>query len=124
MTREPNVLVSIRSIGTVGGDGWQERRPATDDDGIAEHAQLVDEAELERLRGQAGAADRDVLAGRVERRGDLLGDGALGEPGVALEGVERGLKTTFGSARQTAANAAPDSSSRGKGSASHTSIAS
>ena len=33
----------------------------------------VDEAELDRLRGQAGAADLDVLVGRVERRGDLLG---------------------------------------------------
>ena len=55
------------------GDRWQERRAATDDDRVAEHAQLVDEAELDRLSGQAGAADRDVLVSRVERRGDLLG---------------------------------------------------
>src|ERR671930_752169 len=55
------------------GDGWQERRGATDHDRIAEHAQLVDEAELDRLRGQAGASDLDVLVGRVEGRGDLLG---------------------------------------------------
>jgi hypothetical protein len=54
------------------GDGWQERRAATDDDRVAEHGQLVDEAELDRLRGQTGAADLDVLIGRVERRGDLL----------------------------------------------------
>src|SRR3954447_3959470 len=31
------------------GDGWQERRATTDDDGIAKHAELVDEAELDRL---------------------------------------------------------------------------
>src|SRR2546421_7679494 len=55
------------------GDGWQERRAATDDDRVAEHAQLVDEAELDRLRGQASATDLDVLVSRVERRGDLLG---------------------------------------------------
>src|SRR5439155_15726413 len=55
------------------GDGWQERRAATDDDRVAEHAQLVDEAELDRRRGRTGAADRDILVGRVERRGDLLG---------------------------------------------------
>jgi hypothetical protein len=55
------------------GDRRQERRAATDDDRVAEHAQLVDEAEFDRLRGQAGAADRDVLVGRVERRSGLLG---------------------------------------------------
>jgi hypothetical protein len=67
----------------------QERRAATDDDRIAEHAQLVDEAELDRRRGQAGAADLDVLVGRVECRGDLFGERRLGEPGVALDTVER-----------------------------------
>jgi hypothetical protein len=55
------------------GDRRRERRAATDDDRIAEHAQLVDEAELDSRRGRAGAADRDVLVGRVERRGGLLG---------------------------------------------------
>jgi len=55
------------------GDRRQERRPATDDDRIAEHAQLVDKAELDSRRGQAGAADRDILVGRVERRSCLLG---------------------------------------------------
>src|SRR3954464_15298963 len=71
------------------GDRRQERRAATDDDRIAEDAQLVDEAELDRRRGQTGAADRDVLVGRVERRGDLLCHRRLGEPGVALDAVER-----------------------------------
>src|SRR5215208_2769954 len=33
------------------GDRRQERRAATDDDRIAEHAELVDEAELDRLPG-------------------------------------------------------------------------
>src|SRR2546421_636597 len=70
-------------------DRRQEGRAATDDDRIAEHAQLVDEAELDRRRGQAGAADRDVLVGRVERRSGLLGHRRLGEPGVALNAVER-----------------------------------
>src|SRR5213595_927975 len=71
------------------GDRRQERRAATDDDRITEHAQLVDEAELDRRRGQAGAADRDVLVGRVERRSGLLGHRRLSEPGVALNAVER-----------------------------------
>src|SRR5829696_5971370 len=34
------------------GDRRQERRAATDDDRVAKDAQLVDEAELDRLRGQ------------------------------------------------------------------------
>jgi predicted kinase len=55
------------------GDRREKRRAATDDDRVAEHAQLVDQAELNRLRGQPGAADRDILVGRVERRSDLLG---------------------------------------------------
>src|SRR5437016_4901713 len=71
------------------GDRRQERRAATDDDRIAEYAQLVDEAELDRCRGEAGAADRDVLVSRVERRSGLLGHRRLGEPGVALDAVER-----------------------------------
>src|ERR671914_2238275 len=70
-------------------DRRQERRAATDHNGIAEHAQFVDEAELDRRRGQAGAADLDVLVGRVERRGDLFGEWRLGEAGVALNAVER-----------------------------------
>src|SRR5918997_7086583 len=87
-------------------DGWQERRAATDDEGIAKHAQLVDEAELERLRGQAGAADRDVLVSRVERRGDLFGHRRLGEPGVALNAVER-------AAEDDLRDSAPDICERG-----------
>src|SRR3712207_6545450 len=71
------------------GDRRQERRAATEDDRIAEHAPLVDEAELDSRRDQAGAADLDVLVGRVERRGGLLGHRGLGEPGVALDAVER-----------------------------------
>ncbi len=57
--------------------------------GLREHAQLVDEAKVDHCRGQAGAADRDVLVGRAERRSDLLGHRRLGEPGVALNAVER-----------------------------------
>src|SRR3954452_15875760 len=56
---------------------------------MAEHAQPVDEAEPDRRRGQAGAADRDVLVSRVERRSGLLGHRRLGEPGIALDAVER-----------------------------------
>src|SRR5204862_2962708 len=70
------------------GDRRQERRAATNDDRIAEHAQLVDEAELDRRRGQAGAADRDVLVSRVDRRSSLLGHRRLGEPGIALDAGE------------------------------------
>src|SRR5687767_6321793 len=87
-------------------DRRQERRAATDDDRIAEQAQLVDEAELERLRGEAGAADRDVLVGRVERRSGLLGHRRLGEPGVALDAVER-------AAEDDLRDSAPDVGERG-----------
>ena len=48
------------------GDRRQERRAATDDDRVAEHAQLVDETELDRRRGRAGGADSDVLISRVD----------------------------------------------------------
>ena len=34
------------------GDRRQERRATSDDDRVAEHAQLVEEAELDRLSGQ------------------------------------------------------------------------
>jgi hypothetical protein len=51
-------------------DRRQERRAATDNDRIAEHAQLVDQAEPDRRRCQARAADRDILVGRVQRRSD------------------------------------------------------
>src|ERR1700759_1493251 len=73
---------------------------------MAEDAQLVDEAELDRLPGQAGAADRDVLVGRVERRSDLLGHRRFGEPGVALDAVER-------SAEDDLRESAPDVSELG-----------
>src|SRR4051812_50036293 len=53
------------------GDGWQERRAATDDERVAEHAQLVDEAELDRLGGQAGPADRDVIAHQTSAKAAL-----------------------------------------------------
>ena len=69
------------------GDRRQEGCAATDDDGIAEYVQLVDEPD--RLRGQAGAADRDVLVGGGERRSGLLGHRPLGQSGVALHPVER-----------------------------------
>jgi hypothetical protein len=102
----------------------QERRAATDDDRVAEHAQLVDEAELDRRRGQAGAADRDVLVSRVERRGGLLGHRRLGEPRVALDASSVRLKTTFGIAHQMSANATLSSATRNEGSVSHGSIVS
>src|SRR3954464_717433 len=69
------------------GDRWQKRRAATDDHRIAEHADLVDGAELARSRGKPGAADGDVLVGRAERRSGFLGEWRLGEPGVALNAV-------------------------------------
>src|SRR5215217_1896978 len=71
------------------GDRRQEGRAAADDDRIAEHAQLVDESELDRCRGQAGAADPDVLISCFERGTGLLGHRPRSEPGVALNAVER-----------------------------------
>src|ERR1700748_1077489 len=73
---------------------------------MAKDAQLVDEAELDRYRGQASAADRDVLVGRVERRSGLLGHRRFGEPGVALDAVER-------SAEDHLRHSAPDVSELG-----------
>src|SRR6202140_206870 len=90
----------------VRGARRREGRAATDDARIGEHAQLVDEAELDRCGGQAGAADRDVLVGRVERRSGLLGYRRLGEPGVALNAVER-------AAEDDLRDSAPDVGERG-----------
>src|SRR5215211_6786833 len=58
--------------------------------------------------GQAGAADRDGLVSRLERRGDLLGQRRLGEPGVALDAVER-------VAEDDLRDRAPDIGERGPG---------
>ncbi len=106
------------------GDRRQERRAATDDDRIAEHAQLVDEAELDRRRGQAGAANRDVLVGRVERRSGSSAIDASASRALPWTLSSVRLKTTFGIAHQTSANAAPSSLSRIDGSVSHGSIVS
>ncbi len=65
-------MVSISSKGHVLGNRRQVRRPAADDDRVPEHAQLVDEAELDGRGGQAGAADGDVGGACLERRRDLL----------------------------------------------------
>src|ERR1700712_2291010 len=75
---QPDVFGNRRQVG----------RAAADDHRMAEYAQLVDESELERLRGQAGTADRDVTVCRVERYSDLLGHRPLGEPGVTRNAVE------------------------------------
>jgi hypothetical protein len=71
------------------GDRRQKRRAAADKYRVAEDVQLIDEAEFDRRRGEAGAADLDILVSRGERRGDLLGERRLGEAGVALDTVER-----------------------------------
>ena len=92
---------------------------------LAEHAQLDDEAELDRLRGQAGAADRDVLVSRIERRSSLLGHRRLGEPGVALNAVERAAEDDpRDRAPDVGERLMPSSLSRIDGSVSHTSIVS
>src|SRR3954470_18986131 len=57
---------------------------------------------------QAGAADPDIVVGRVERRSDLLGQRRLGEPGVALDAVER-------AAEDDLRDRAPDVGERGVG---------
>jgi hypothetical protein len=64
------------------GDRWKERRAATDNVGVAEHAQLVDKAKLDRSGGQAGAADPYILVCRVESLCGLLGAGRC--PGRCL----------------------------------------
>ena len=116
--------VSIRSSGRYSVTGGRNGVATADDDRIAEHAQLVDVGELDRLRGQAGAADRDILVSRVERRGGLLGHRRLGEPGVALDAV---MRATEDNLRERA----PDVGERGaqlvvaqRRSVSHTSIVS
>jgi len=82
-----------------GGDRRQERRAATDDDRIAEHAQLVDKAELDSRRGQAGAADRDILVGRVERRSGLLASSAAAASSANDASASRALPWTLSSVR-------------------------
>src|SRR5438067_9230448 len=73
----------------VRGNRREERRAATDDDRMAEHAQLIDQAELDRGRGEAGAADLNVLVSPGKCGGDLLLQRPLGEPRIALDAVER-----------------------------------
>ena len=69
-------------------------------------------------------ADRDVLVGRIERRRGILGERRLGEPGVALDAVERVAEDDLRDRHQTSANAALSSVSRTDGFVSHTSIVS
>jgi len=106
------------------GDRRQERWAATDDDRISEHARLVDEAERDRRCGQACPSDRDVPVSRVERGSDLLGHEASASRALPSTRSSVRLKTTFGIAHQTSANAALSSLSRIDGSVSHGSIAS
>ena len=102
-----DVLVSIRSSATSSVTGSRNGMPPPTTTGWRT-SQLVDEAELDRRRGQAGTADRHVLVGRVERRSGLLGHGGLGEPGISLNAVER---TTEDDLRDRA----PDIGERGPG---------
>src|SRR5829696_1893853 len=69
------------------GDRRQERRAATDDDRIAEHAQLLDEAELERRRGRpprrsSSRSARRHVPGELVRDHDPMD---LGEVDVRVE---------------------------------------
>jgi hypothetical protein len=91
---------------------------------VAEQAQLVDKAELDRRRGQAGAADRDALVGRVERRSSLLGHRRFGEPGVALDAVECAAEDDLRDRAPDVGERGPELVSRSDGSVSHTNIVS
>ena len=100
-----------------------ERPPALDDDGVLEHdvagqlpevadaateqdchladAELVDEAELQRLLDDVGAGDRDELVGgdplrRRDRLLDAAGEGRPREPLRASAGGGRWVTTTTG----------------------------
>ena len=83
-------------------DRRQEGRAATDDDRIAEHAQLVDEAELDRCRGRpAPPIETSLSVASSAAASDASASRALP---WTLSSVR--LKTTFGIAHQTSANAA------------------
>src|SRR4028119_2091175 len=97
-----------RANAPAAGAAADRSAPATGAARAAAPAQRGDEAGPERLRGQAGAADLDVLVGRVERRGDFLGHRRLGEPGVALDAIER-------AAEDDLRDGAPDVGERGPG---------
>jgi hypothetical protein len=57
------------------------RRAGAEHDRADEQPELVDEAELDRLGGEAGAADRDLaLAGLLSQPADLVGEAAPDEP--------------------------------------------
>ena len=74
IARELNVLASSKLSRTslvTGGRKGREGRAATDDDRIAEHTQLVDEAELDRCRGQASAPIETVAQAAPARRASL-----------------------------------------------------
>src|SRR5688500_10445054 len=64
--------------------GREVERPATDDDGVDEHPELVDQPTLDARGGELRAADADE---RVRQRGDLLLEAARRQPRVALHGV-------------------------------------
>jgi hypothetical protein len=88
--------------------GGKEGRAATGDDRIAEHPQLMDQVEFERLHGWAGAADRDVpisFAASATATSSTTGASASRALPTTWSSVR--LKTTFGTAHQTSANAAP-----------------
>jgi len=79
----------MRSSGTCLVTGGRNGVPPPTRIGFAEDAQLVDEAELDRCRGEARAADLDVLVGGGECRGDLVGEWRLGEARVCPERGDR-----------------------------------
>ena len=89
------------------GDRRQERRAAADDDRIAEHAQLVDQAELDRRGEQAGAADGFSLSVAASAAAASPATDASASRALPWTRSSVRLKTTFGIAHQTSANVAP-----------------
>ncbi len=91
---------------------------------MAEHAQLVDDAELDRGPGQAGATDSECLSVASSAAAASSATDAAASRALPRTPSSVWLKTTFGSAHQASANAASSSLSRIEGSVSQTSIVS
>ena len=82
----------------------EEPRAAAEHDRADEEPVLVDQAQLGEGRGQAGAADRQVLARLLLQLGDLLGDAAVASRALPSTCSSVFENTIFGSGFQMRAN--------------------
>jgi hypothetical protein len=74
----------------------EERCSATEDDGVNQDAEFVDETELKERRGEGGATDLEIPTGFRLQLGDLVGDVVPNQRAVPLHSFERPGKYDLG----------------------------